>query len=57
MMIEYYTRQGHLEIKDLYEPPFDFIYPDGIDGAFKGNAEVVNLLVERVKQLNEVRVG
>ncbi len=57
MMIEYYTRQGHLEIGDLYEPPFDFIDPDGIDGAFKGNAEVVDLLVERVKELNEVKVG
>lgn len=57
MMIEYYSRNGHLEIGTLYEPPFDFIDPEGIDGAFRTNAEVVDLLIDRVKELNEVRVG
>ncbi len=57
MMIEFYSRKGHLEISNLYEPPFDFLDPEGIDGAFRENAEVVDLLVERVKELNEVKVG
>ncbi len=57
MMIEYYSRKGHLEIGNLYEPPFDFIDSEGIDGAFRTNAEVIDLLIDRVKELNEVKVG
>lgn len=56
-MIEFYTQKGHLEIANLYEPPFDFIDANGIDGVFRDNANVVDILIERVKDLNEVRVG
>lgn len=56
-MIEFYTTKGHLEIANLYEPPFDFIDANGIEGVFRDNANVIDLLIERIKDLNEVRVG
>lgn len=57
MMIEMYLEKGHLDIGTLYEPPFEFIDPDGIDGAFNDKSNVVDLLIDRVKELNEVKVG
>lgn len=57
MMIEYYSKKGHLEIGTLYEPPFEFLDPDGIDGAFRDNANVIDLLIDRVKELNEIKTA
>jgi type I restriction enzyme, R subunit len=56
-MIEFYTQKGHLEIATLYEPPFDFLDQDGIDGVFRNRNNVVDLLIEKVEKLNDVRVG
>ncbi len=56
-MIEFYTRKGHLEIGTLYEPPFDFLDQDGIDGVFRDRSNVVDLLIEKVEKLNEIKVG
>ena len=56
-MIEFYTQKGHLEIANLYEPPFDFIDQDGIEGVFRDRDNVIDLLIEKVEELNEVRVG
>lgn len=56
-MIEFYTQKGHLEIGTLYEPPFDFLDQDGIDGVFRDRNNIVDLLIEKVQSLNEVRVG
>ncbi|MDZ7717761.1 MAG: type I restriction-modification enzyme R subunit C-terminal domain-containing protein [Balneolaceae bacterium] len=56
-MIEFYTQKGHLEIANLYEPPFDFIDQEGIDGVFRDKSNVVDLLIGKVKKLNEVKVG
>jgi type I restriction enzyme R subunit len=55
-MIEFYTEKGHLDVANLYEPPFDFIDEDGLDGVFDNNAKVIDLLVEKVRTLNEVKV-
>lgn len=56
-MIEFYTQKGHLEIGTLYEPPFDFLDQDGIDGVFRDRTNIIDLLIEKVEKLNEVRVG
>lgn len=56
-MIEFYTEKGHLKVANLYEPPFDFIDEDGLDGVFENNAKVIDLLVEKVRTLNEIKVG
>lgn len=56
-MIEFYTEKGHLDVANLYEPPFDFIDEDGLEGVFENNAEVIDLLVEKVRRLNEIKVG
>lgn len=56
-MIEFYTLKGHLEIANLYEPPFDFIDQEGIDGVFRDKSNVVDLLIGKVKKLNEIKVG
>lgn len=56
-MIEFYTQKGHLDIATLYEPPFDFLDQDGIDGVFKDRDNVVDLLIKKVERLNNVRVG
>ncbi|MCG2587181.1 type I restriction-modification enzyme R subunit C-terminal domain-containing protein [Rhodohalobacter sulfatireducens] len=56
-MIEFYTLKGHLEIANLYEPPFDFIDQEGIDGVFRDQSNVVDLLIGKVKKLNEIKVG
>ncbi|MGM0460788.1 MAG: type I restriction-modification enzyme R subunit C-terminal domain-containing protein, partial [Bacteroidota bacterium] len=56
-MIEFYTEKGHLEVANLYEPPFDFIDQDGIDGVFRDRDNVIDLLIEKVEELNELRVG
>jgi len=56
-MIEFYTLNGNLEIANLYEPPFNFIDEDGIDGVFKDNIRMVDSIVNKVKELNEVKLG
>ncbi|MFD2530973.1 DEAD/DEAH box helicase family protein [Gracilimonas halophila] len=56
-MIEFYTEKGHLDVANLYEPPFNFIDEDGLDGVFDNNAKVIDLLVEKVRGLNEIKVG
>ncbi len=56
-MIEFYTEKGHLDVANLYEPPFDFIDEDGLDGVFENNANVIDLLVEKVKGLNKIKVS
>ena len=37
MIIEYLTKNGSLEPSQLYEPPFNQIHFEGIDGLFRGN--------------------
>lgn len=56
-MIEFYTEKGHLDVANLYEPPFDFIDQYGIEGVFHIRVNVIDLLIEKVEELNEVRVG
>ena len=56
-MIEFYTQKGHLEIANLYEPPFDFIDEDGIEGVFDGRENIIDLLVDKVKQLNDLKTA
>jgi type I restriction enzyme, R subunit len=56
-MIEFYTKKGHLDVATLYEPPFDFLDQDGIEGVFRDRNIVVDLLIEKVREMNEVRVG
>ncbi len=56
-MIEFYTEKGHLDVANLYEPPFDFIDEDGIEGVFSDRDNVIDMLIEKVEELNEVRVG
>ncbi|AXJ00900.1 type I restriction enzyme, R subunit [Cyclonatronum proteinivorum] len=52
-MISFYTEKGSLEVGTLYEPPFDFLDQDGIEGVFRGNEAVIDDLLERVKKLNQ----
>lgn len=56
-MIEFYTKKGHLDVANLYEPPFDFLDQEGIEGVFRNQDNVIDLLIEKVEQLNEVKVG
>lgn len=56
-MIEFYSKKGHLDIANLYEPPFDFLDQDGIDGVFREQDTVVNLLIRKIEQLNDLKVG
>jgi len=56
-MIEFYTQKGHLDVANLYEPPFNFIDEDGIEGVFEGEATVIDTLVKKVRDLNEIKVG
>lgn len=56
-MIEFYTQKGHLEVANLYEPPFNFIDEDGIEGVFNGQGNIIDLLVDKVKELNEVKTA
>ena len=56
-VIDFYTRKGHLEIGTLYEPPFNFIDEAGIDGVFKDKVSVIDLIIDRVERLNEVKAG
>lgn len=56
-MIEFYTQNGHLEVADLYEPPFSFINEDGIEGVFSDKANIIELLIDKVEKLNDVQVG
>src|SRR5690625_5171911 len=44
-MIEFYTEKGHLKVANLYEPPFNFIDEDGVEGAFANKTKVIELLV------------
>ena len=56
-MIEFYIKKGHLDVANLYEPPFDFIDQDGLDGVFQHKDNVIDLLIKKVRDLNEIRVG
>jgi len=56
-MIDFYTQNGRLEVADLYAPPFSFIDQDGIDGVFRERDEVVSVLIERVRDLNQIKIG
>lgn len=56
-MIAFYTKKGHLDVANLYEPPFDFLDQEGIEGVFRNQDNVIDLLIEKVEQLNEVKVG
>jgi len=56
-MIKSYQQEGKLEIKALYEEPFNILNQDGIDGVFLNNAKIADLLIERVKELNDLKVG
>jgi type I restriction enzyme R subunit len=53
-MITFYTEKGRLDVATLYEPPFDFLDQDGIEGVFKNKDNIVDDLIERVRKLNEV---
>lgn len=57
LMIDYYTENGYLNIANLYEPPFDFIDELGVDGVFGNDTRVIDLLVDKVRELNEIKVG
>ena len=50
MIIEQLTKNGALEIGQLYEPPFNGIHYQGIDGIFK--EEDANEVVSIVKNLS-----
>lgn len=56
-MIDYYTENGRLEVADLYAPPFSFMDQDGIDGVFRDRDEVVDVLIEQVRDLNQIKIG
>ncbi|HLR89692.1 MAG TPA: DEAD/DEAH box helicase family protein [Balneolaceae bacterium] len=56
-MIEFYTEKGHLKVANLYEPPFNFIDEDGVEGAFANKTKVIELLVEKVRKLNKIKVS
>ncbi len=56
-MIDFYTEKGHLDVANLYEPPFDFIDEDGLDGVFDNNPKVIDYLLEKVRSLNEIKVS
>jgi type I restriction enzyme R subunit len=53
-MIAFYTEKGRLDVATLYEPPFDFLDQNGIEGVFKNKNNIVDDLIERVRKLNEV---
>lgn len=42
MLIEHLTQNGVLETAQLYEPPFNQIHYEGIDGVF-GDADADNI--------------
>jgi type I restriction enzyme R subunit len=56
-MIEFYAQKGNLEIANLYEPPFDFIDEDGIDGVFDGRGNIIDMLVSKVRELNDIKTA
>jgi type I restriction enzyme, R subunit len=56
-MIEFYTQKGHLEVANLYEPPFNFIHEEGIDGVFDRETNVIEMIVETVKELNSTKTA
>lgn len=53
-MIEFYTQKGHSEVANLYEPPFDFMDEDGIDGVFNGQGKIIDMLVSKIRELNDI---
>ncbi|MCH2449221.1 MAG: DEAD/DEAH box helicase family protein [Gracilimonas sp.] len=56
-MIKSYTQEGKLEVGALYEEPFNRISQNGIDGVFRDKAKIADLLIERVNELNDLKVG
>lgn len=51
MMIEHLTQRGVLEASQLYEPPFNQIHYEGIDGVFNdGDADEIFEVVEAFNQ-------
>ena len=52
-MIEFYTQKGYLEIANLYEPPFDFIDEDEIEGAFDGQENIIGSMLISVGTIKQ----
>lgn len=55
MVIDHLTKNGVLQAHQLYEPPFNQIHYEGIDGVFK-EAEADNI-VQMIKQINDSAVA
>lgn len=52
-MIEFYTEKGHLDVANLYEPPFDFIDEEGsAQDTTMTSCQMVKQDVETEKQVN-----
>lgn len=49
-IVEYITHNGHLDIGELYEPPFTNYHENGLDGVFEG--EISDQLVAIIKNIN-----
>lgn len=56
-MIEVHTVECTLRVVNFYDPALDFIDQDDIEGVFHDRGNVIKLLIEKVKDLNEVRFG
>ena len=56
-MMKAYSQEGKLEVGALFEAPFTSKNQDGLVGVFKDNANIAELLIERMKELNELKVG
>jgi len=56
-MIEFYTQKGHLDVANLYEPPFNFIDENGIEGVFDGQGVIIDILVNKVRELNDIKTA
>jgi type I restriction enzyme R subunit len=56
-MIEFYTQKGHLDVANLYEPPFNFIDENGIEGVFNGQGVIIDILVNKVRELNDIKTA
>jgi type I restriction enzyme R subunit len=49
-IVEYITHNGHLDIGELYEPPFTNYHDNGLDGVFE--SEIGDQLVAIIKNIN-----
>lgn len=52
---KFITQNGQIELRKLYDPPFDKFHPHGIEGVFR--EDQTGKLIDIVKQFNEGQVG